>query len=294
LVAVVCFTVCSFHWPAYKSPYFTKPSGEKIFCDVLAYVPYLRHRDPAWDEGSVAAAATSARNSIVPIRRIQFNDVPEEGGGGNAPALPVTTRKEEASPIAESETPSDDGQEQGTGKEQIKSFPNTPAEAKTLRHMLTHLPKNDHCEACTRANMVKKHARRCHTPSGPDAPTAFGDSVTADHLFSAGDKDVGTHGERYAMVVLDQGTRWRDCFPSAEKDTTQSRIALQSFLGPRVTVNTFQCDGARELYKAAAELGICPTTSRPYVPQSNSLVERAIRHVEEGTRTVLLHADFPL
>jgi hypothetical protein len=83
----------SFHWPAYKSPYFTKPSGEKIFCDVHAYVPYLRHRDPAWDEGSVAAAATSARNSIVPIRRIQLNDVPEAGGGGNAPALLGTARK---------------------------------------------------------------------------------------------------------------------------------------------------------------------------------------------------------
>ena len=55
--------------------------------------------------------------------------------------------------------------------------------------------------------MVKKHARRRHTPAGPDAPTAFGDSVTADHLFSAGEKDEGTHGERYAMVVLELGTR---------------------------------------------------------------------------------------
>ena len=63
------------------------------------------------------------------------------------------------------------------------------------------------------------------------------------------------------MVVLDVGTRWRDCYPSAEKNTTESRIALQSFLGPRTVVKTFQCDGARELYKAAVELGICPTTS---------------------------------
>ena len=40
------------------------------------------------------------------------------------------------------------------------------------------------------------------------------------------------------------------------------------------------------LHTAAREPGMCPTTSRPYVSFSNSLVERAARHVEEGTRTV--------
>ena len=81
--------------------------------------------------------------------------------------------------------------------------------------------------------------------------------------------------------------------PLGRENATESRIALQSFLGPRTVVKTFQCDGARELYKAAVELGICPTTPRPYVSQSNSLVERAIRHVEEGTRTLLLAAGLP-
>ena len=76
----------SFTWLAFKSPYFTKPSGEKIFCDVHAYVPYIWHRDPEWDEATMAAAATSVRNRIVPVKRIQFNEIPEEEGGGNAPA----------------------------------------------------------------------------------------------------------------------------------------------------------------------------------------------------------------
>ena len=100
----------SFHGPAYKSPYVTKPSSEKIFCDVHAHVPYLWHRDPTWEEGSVVAAATTARNAAVPIRRIQFNSLLEEEGDGNAPALPGTTRQEESPPIAESAPPSDDGQ----------------------------------------------------------------------------------------------------------------------------------------------------------------------------------------
>ena len=81
--------------------------------------------------------------------------------------------------------------------------------------------------------MVKKHARRRNNPIGPDAPVAFGDSIIADHLFSAGDHSEGTSDEKYAMVVLDLGTRWRDCYPSAERDATQSRLALQCFIGPR-------------------------------------------------------------
>ena len=95
------------------------------------------------------------------------------------------------------------------------------------------------------------------------------------------------------MVVLDLGARWRDCFPSAERDARQPRIALQSFICPRTNVNTCQRDGARVLYKVAVDLGIRPTTSRPYVSQSNSLVERATRHMEEGARTVLRHAGLP-
>ena len=92
------------------------------------------------------------------------------------------------------------------------------------------------------------------------------------------------------MVVLDLGTRWRGCYPSADKGSAQSMITLPSFIGPRVIVKTCQCDGARKLYKAAVDRGFCPTTPRPYVSLSNSLVERAIRHVEEDTWTVLLHA----
>ena len=130
-------------------------------------------------------------------------------------------------------------------------------------------------------------------PPGLGAPANFGDAITADHLFSTGELSERSSGEKYAMVVLDLATRWRDCFPSAERDSTQSRVALQSFIGPRTTVKTFQCDGAREFYKAAVDLGICPTISRPYVSQSNSVVGRAIRHVEEGTRIVLVHAGLP-
>ena len=187
------------------------------------------------------------------VKRARLTAAPVPAGGGDAPACPTT----EATPLQGS---SDDGADGPDPDGEGKGQSNSAEDAKSLRHLLTHLPKNPHCDACMRAKMVKKHARRRHAPTGPDSPTTFGDSITADHLFSTGEQSMGTAGEQYAMVVLDLGTRWRDCCPSAERDATQSRLALQSFIGPRTTVKTFQCDGARELYKAAVDLGICPTT----------------------------------
>ena len=35
-------------------------------------------------------------------------------------------------------------------------------------------------------------------------------------------------------------------------------FSLQDFIGPRQTVSSFACDGAKELYRAAVDLGLCP------------------------------------
>ena len=70
------------------------------------------------------------------------------------------------------------------------------------------------------------------------------------------------------------GTKYLDRYPTADKGATEARLSLQGYIGPRQTVSSFQCDGAKELYKAAIELGLCPSTSRPYVSQSNSVAER--------------------
>ena len=134
--------------------------------------------------------------------------------------------------------------------------------------------------------MVKKHART--RKRDPDQlPTTFGEQVTADHLVSVRVDSQGHDGSKYAVVIYDIATRYRDCFPTGDKDAVDARLAWQQFIGPKATVQPFHCDGAKELYKAAVELGLCPSTSRPYCSTSNSIAERQIRHVEEGTRTLL-------
>jgi hypothetical protein len=39
-------------------------------------------------------------------------------------------------------------------------------------------------------------------------------------MFSIGERGEGASAEKYGMVVLDLGTRWRDCFPFAERGST--------------------------------------------------------------------------
>jgi hypothetical protein len=162
----------------------------------------------------------------------------------------------------------------------------------SLEHLLTHLPKHPHCSACQRAKLVKKHARRRRV-NPDDMPTRFGEQVTADHLISSRENSVGYDGSKYAIVIYDIATSYRDCFPTGDKDAIDARLALQQFVGPRSTVESFHCDGAKELYNAVVDLGMCPSTSRPYCSTSNAVAERQIRHVEEGTRTLLAHSGLP-
>ena len=56
-------------------------------------------------------------------------------------------------------------------------------EARTLRHMMTHTPKNPFCETCKCAKMyipTKRHKGESLTVES----TKFGDRITADHLIT--------------------------------------------------------------------------------------------------------------
>ena len=90
------------------------------------------------------------------------------------------------------------------------------------------------------------------------APTKYGDQVTADHLISNREDCQGVEGSAYAVVIFGIGTRYLECYPPADKGATEARLSLQDFIGPWQTVSSFPCDGAKELYRAAVDLGLCP------------------------------------
>ena len=57
------------------------------------------------------------------------------------------------------------------------------AQAVSLQHLLTHLPKNPFCEACLRSKLNKVPARKI-AKVAEEQPTSFGEKVTCDHLIS--------------------------------------------------------------------------------------------------------------
>jgi hypothetical protein len=107
-----------------------------------------------------------------------------------------------------------------------------------------------------------------------------------------GPDDAGRNRERSALVILDRGTRWLQCFPLPDKSSEAAIKAFTSFLGPRETVQLFYSDNSQELINAAAAMGWPHDRSTPGQPQTNGVAERAVRAVLEGTRTILHHAGF--
>ena len=69
------------------------------------------------------------------------------------------------------------------------------AEAKTLKHLMTHMPKNPHCLSCQRAKLQKAPNRRTH-PQEEDLPKSFGEQVTADHIIMGSERSEGESGEK--------------------------------------------------------------------------------------------------
>jgi hypothetical protein len=103
------------------------------------------------------------------------------------------------------------------------------AEAVSLRHLLTHMPKNPHCEACQRAKPQHKPHKRS-LGLGP-RPEKFGDEITADHIVAESDISQGIGGHREALVILDRATRWIECYPLKTKGWEDAHRAFVDFLG---------------------------------------------------------------
>ena len=54
-------------------------------------------------------------------------------------------------------------------------------EAKSIHHLMTHIPKNPYCEVCKRAKMYKPPSYKVGGTRTIEAKS-FGDHITADHV----------------------------------------------------------------------------------------------------------------
>ena len=114
--------------------------------------------------------------------------------------------------------------------------------------------------------------------------------VTMDHISTRDLKDHGLDGERVALVVKDVYSRFSYIYPAEAKDTESCINSFKDFLKVEDKIGTIYSDNVPELIAAARSLKARLVTSRAYVTENKSVIEREIRIILEGTRANLEQA----
>ena len=198
-------------------------------------------------------------------------------------------------------------------KASAKARPSTPpreerdlrAEAKSLKHLMTHLPKNPYCDACQRAKMVNVKSFRHEGIEGYEF-TKFGEHITLDTMVLHGLTNRGINGETDAIVFYDFGTGWIDAVPVKSRTNAETLRAFREVIGDLKEVNSFSfdtereyaspsvqemyCDKAREFVSTCRNVGIKVSHSTPGMPRTNAMAEARVKLALQGARVALRQA----
>ena len=101
-------------------------------------------------------------------------------------------------------------------------------EASSLRHLLTHLPKNPHCPSCQQAKMRQRYS---HKGAFKREIDKFGEIITCDHVVAKSMRMQGLGGEGYGLSVRDLCTGMIALYPALYNGTEETTLALKAFVG---------------------------------------------------------------
>ena len=270
-----------FHWRAGRA-WFVSPSGARHACEIKNYVPHFRVSTSSLTTSAVASASPgSSLKLAVPGLAIanEAHQVDEDGdaGRGGQPS----DAAEDAQPEVIVEAWS------ATREAKLR------LEAKSPAHLLTHLPMNSYCDICQSGKLRQKPARRRRNDAELQGqPDEWGHTLLADHV-STGDLGLSVDDDKYGLVMLDVYTDVCDVLASNTKNAAAVLSAVKEF-GGAVRWTYFFTDGAKELKKAAADLGsTVHLSSTPYRPESNGIIERRVGVISDGVRCLLGQSGLP-
>ena len=251
--------------------------------DVLNNVPYL----PA-SRCNFSSPVTNQYPDIpaVPAPSALSGDVIKEG----TEDMPSVPEGHPGSP--DIDPPASDPIEETVeleGHGPLRSAEDWKADALTLRHMMTHLPKNPFCSHCQRAKMENVRLFRKRGAAGHGAED-FGDLVTADTMVLRGLRDRGINGEADAIVFYDLATSWIDVMPVMSRSDANTVDAFNRFAGPQNDIKMMHTDQAKELVSACKELRWIHEWSTPGMPKTNGIIENKVKLVLHGARVILRQA----
>ncbi len=152
-------------------------------------------------------------------------------------------------------------------------------EATSLRHLMTHHPKNIYCRTCCLAKVQHSpHKRKARSSfwKGKPQPNKFGEQITADHIVAYSERSMGVTGDCAAVVFGDRATGWFDGIPIASKTTVDTSSALRHFAGSEKIKRAWP-DNSPERIATFAELHIIHDTALQGRPLSNGRAERLVR-----------------
>ena len=225
-----------FEWKPYQQPRFWTPKGDEVPLATRGFVPYIVE--------CLSSFYAAPAVDLIPADAQQ-------------PAA------DEAEAVIEAAEEDEEGSAPGRR--------DLVAEATSIQHLMTHLPKNPHCKACQRAKMQKKPNKKKGGKKGgieiTDKP--FGTIITADHLITNSEEDQGIKGERAGVVVADLSTKYFDCYAVLDKDAIDAEAVLSHFVGPSAEVKSFYSDESPELVAAARSLQWSHDLATPGRPQTN-------------------------
>ena len=163
---------------------------------------------------------------------------------------------------------------------------------KRCEHNLrTHFPNDPNCPVC---NPCKRNRAQCRQqvhgkPDDLPVPKKFADAITADHKISNEDDESRTH-DRVAMIVLDRFTQWLQGYPCKTKFSDECVLNFQKFVGPQCKPEHVCTDNSKEFKSSLKELKWLHDTSTTHRSQTNGVVERAVRKLQEGSSCSLVQS----
>ena len=307
-----------FSWDPYQIPRFFDPSGREIKLELINNIPYLLPT-----ETQIVAANTGHHKfySAFPAPIVVHEKVVAAGGDDeddlrvmfpslaedNVDSMNVAKKSlSSRAPAAKAKS---------KAKANAKARPSVPlreerdlrAEAKSLKHLMTHLPKNPYCDACQRAKMVNVKSFRHEGIDGYEF-TKFGEHITLDTMVLHGltNRGINVNGETDAIVFYDFGTGWLDAVPVKSRTNAETLRAFREVIGDLKEVNSFSfdtereyappavqemyCDKAREFVSTCRNVGIKVSHSTPGMPRTNAMAEAKVKLVLQGARVALREA----
>ena len=159
-------------------------------------------------------------------------------------------------------------------------------EAMSDIHQLDHFPKNPFCEICCMSKPVAFPARKKSEDERIIQTSAFGDYVLADHITTNRADNEGGEGEKVALMLIDEHTKYRDVYPAGTKAADANKLHLMDFMGNDTGKQCYS-DSAKEIKNAVEACGMLNPTGTPHRPTSRGRIEVNVKASIEGARANL-------